>query len=327
VPLPWLKLGLVADDADLSTTARRALWRFSAAASDALPPLRLELRRDGSPARPAGSTRAWREASLKYQFVRGVVTGERAEFATEDGSEVVLDHSAGLAVAMVRPSTPRGPYSTWPDFLASPLSEFWRIHGCYPLHAAAVELGERCVVLPAASGSGKTTLGLALAHAGGVWRADDKVLFRVGADGPEMVSLYRNVNLSPLTISRFDWLEFALTRPPLDDTNPKRACDMEEAAARVDLSPFRPTAMLFPMIAGEPRSSIGPLTPGEAVLRLARQSPASSLRERLAAQVGALAALARHLPAFELRAGGDVLDDPGSVAELVVRHVGEAGGP
>lgn len=319
--LPWLTLKLSSASESLLHSAELALRRFAVCDGPGrLPPLRLRM----DWATSASGEELWREGGVRYQFVRGEVEEGQARYVTADGSVVHLYPRARWVSAAVRPSTPSGPYSTWPDLLSAPLAEYWRVHGCFPLHAAAVDLDGRCVVLPAPSGAGKTTLCLALLRGGGAWRADDKLLLARRGDGTEMISLQRTTNLSPETIRRFEGLSFVAGRPPLDENNPKRAALMEEASERVDLSSFPPSALLFPRIARAPRSAVRALDHREALVRLAAQSPTSPLRSRLRAQVDALAALAAEVPALEIVGGADVLTRPEAVAELVRRAIVEA---
>jgi hypothetical protein len=258
---------------------------------------------------------------LKYQFVRGTTDAAFARFATQDGSLLELDFRENALQGALAPSTFTAPYSTWPDLLLAPLTEYWREHHCFPLHAAAVALEDQRWIIAGYSGSGKTTLSLACLAAGGTWRADDKLLFTHTTDGLQAVSLYRNTNLHPATVAHFRDLAFTLARPSIDETNVKRPCLLEELPLRVDLAPFAPTALLFPTVTESNTTAIAPLSPADTYLRLAAQSPLSTHPPRMAAQVRALAAVARNLPAFEVRSGRDILETPADAANRLVEAV------
>lgn len=312
--LPHLTLSLAASGEGLQEEVRRALGKFSC--SHIKPSLFLVA--NLCLASAGEEETAWPDPldgnAVLYQFVQGVISERKAFFRTAEGSVLTLDHRQQRLFGAIHPSTFTAPYSTWSDLLSAPLAEYWRIHGYYPLHAGAVGFGSHTVLLPGASGSGKTTLSLALLKGGATWRADDKVLFSLGNSGAQAVSIYQNTNLHPQTISSFPELGFALYRSPIDETNEKRACSMKETAVSVDLSPFTPTAIVFPVIGDLERSVFRPLPGADAFMRLAGQSPLSPLRSRAAAQISALAGLIRGLPALEVRAGRDVLGEPASFA-------------
>jgi hypothetical protein len=303
VALPWLDAVVDTADTRLTSEIQRAMAKFATGTTVNSAGVHLSLG-----LAPAGPLPAPPDAV--FQFVRGVTGEDRSVFQTPDGSEAAVDHRAGRIELRVREEVFTAPYSTWADLVAAPLAEHWRALRCYPLHAAAVSLGDEHWIVCGASGCGKTTLSLAVVASGGAWRADDKVLIRQGGDGLEAVSLYRTTNLAPGTIRRYPFLAFALDRAPIDETNDKRPCLLEELAVGVELSAFRPTAVLFPAPIAGSGSRLRRLAPADALLRLSAQSPVSGVRARLHAQHDRLAALARDCPAWEVGAGLDVLERP-----------------
>lgn len=320
--LPWLDVDTGCDSADTLAQVERALFKVAAETTGGGLPL---LRADFRVGAALDEARwVWENATLKYQFVRGVTAGARARFATGDGTLLELDFDQRQLDGRLSESTFSAPYSTWPDVVLAPLTEYWREHVCFPLHAAAISLEEEHWIVAGYSGSGKTTLSLACLAAGAAWRADDKLLFQSTAAGIKAVSLYRNTNLHPNTVAHFRELSFTLDRPPIDETNAKRPCLLEELPLQVDLTPFQPTALLFPAVADAGETSIRRLSPAEAHLRLAAQSPLSTHPPRMAAQVRALATVARSLPAFEVRSGRDVLSTPAHAARRLLRAVRES---
>ncbi len=260
--------------------------------------------------------------SVEYQFVRGCVTDDLSVFATADGSLARLAHATRHIDLALTPAVFVAPYSTWPDLFAAPLAELWRDGGCYPLHAAAVTLGTHTVLIVGSSGAGKTTTALALLQGGATWRADDKVLLATRDEAVRGVSLYRNTNVAPTTIGAFSSLGFAHDRPPLDETNDKRACMLDEVTTAVDLRPFTPTAVLFPAQTGALQTRMVRIDETTALLRLAGQSPMSPVRRRARAQHEMLCRVASTLPAYALEAGTDVLTAPADVAGRVFDDLG-----
>jgi hypothetical protein len=141
--------------------------------------------------------------------------------------------------------------------------------------------GRHTVLIVGASGAGKTTTALALLQApGSTWRADDKVLLTTTGGALRGISLYRNTNVAPATIRAFAALQFAEPRPPLDATNDKRACLLDEVTDAVDLRAFEPTALIFPSQSGTRDSHLAQMDATTVLLRLAGQSPMSSERGR-----------------------------------------------
>lgn len=264
-------------------------------------------------------------ASVEYQFVFGHAGAEVSTFATGDGSLARLTLATRRIDLTVTPDVFHAPYSTWADFVAAPLAELWRHDGCHPLHAAAVTHGHHTVLIVGASGAGKTTTALALLQApGSTWRADDKILLSLSGGSLRGITLYCNTNVAPATIRAFAALRFAEARPPLDETNDKRACLLDEVTDAVDLRAFAPTAVVFPTRTGGTRSRLTRLDVTAALLRLAGQSPMSAEFCRARAHHEVLCRLATTIPGYLLEAGTDVLDAPGEVAGEMFRQLDAA---
>ena len=319
--LPWLRLSVAAPQ-PLLAEVQRALFKLSTGSTPTgMRELTAELSLDDRAEPLSLAAHVWEEGELRYQFVRGRVTAEGAQFATAAGSLLDLVLPRRRLRGMIRSTTFTAPYSTWADFVLAPLTEFWRANELFPLHAAAVELGGEAFLVPGYSGAGKTSLCLALDRAGATWRADDKLLFAAGKDEIRAVSLYRNTNLHPETVRRVPGLDFTLARAPIDETNPKRPCLMTEVSGSIDLGEFRPTALLFPSVGGGAQSEIRSASRMEAHLRLAAQSPTSSYAGRVRTHVQALSTVACSLPALTVSGGEDVFNDPDGLAERLLAAV------
>ncbi|MBS1816717.1 MAG: hypothetical protein JSU08_02200 [Acidobacteria bacterium] len=315
--LPWLSLALPDLTSAIEEQMRRAAAKFAAGESRTAVHLGGELACDDRGA-PDAAEDVMRHANVSFQFVSGIETVDEARYATRDGSVVCVDHAARHVSFRLNRAVFDAPYSTWTDLFAAPLAATWRHHGCFPLHAAAVAFDDgTSVMVVGASGSGKTTTALALVTAGATWRADDKVLLHHAGAGLLATSLYANTNLAPQTIAAHPHLGFALARPPLNETNEKRACLLRELGQRVDLSPFAPSALLFPIRVTRHTSSFRPISTIDALLRLAEQSPTSGDRTVMRRQHELLVTLARRAPAWEIEAGSDVLIAPGSFARAL----------
>ena len=323
VALPWLALSVPSLDHAIESQLQRAFAKFAVGHTDALHRLTARVTCDGHGA-PDEARSLAEAANASFQFVVGRETADAARYATADGSVARVDFRTGELQLTLNEAVFDAPYSTWADLCAAPLAATWRYHGYVPLHAAAVSLEAHSVLVVGASGSGKTTTSLALATSDGVWRADDKVLLRETPDGFEAASLYANTNLAPATIAAHAPLAFALDRPPINDTNDKRACQLDELGHRVDFSPFMPSAVVFPRQVVRDRSSLRRLSTVDTVVRLAAQSPTGGDRASLRRQHQQLVALATRVPAWELEAGRDVLFDPPSFTTALRRTLADA---
>jgi hypothetical protein len=315
--LPWLELTCRDVPERLSTQLARALAKFAGGYAPAAVRLDVSMTVDDSGS-PLEARTIDTQANVRFQFVHGIEQADAARYSTSDGSVAAIELASGQLHFTLNEQVFDAPYSTWSDLVAAPLAAAWRHHGFYPLHAAAVSFADGCApLIIGASGTGKTTTSLALLEGGGVWRSDDKVLLHACAGTVTAASLYANTNLAPATIAAHHSLHFALARPPINDTNDKRPCLLTEVSRAVDLSPFMPTALLFPRQVSRPESALRRLDELDVLMRLSAQSPSSADRERVRRQHEHLVALARRVPAWELEAGADVLHSAVSFAGRV----------
>lgn len=317
--LPWLRLTCRDEPETLTTQLSRALAKFAGGHGHVAVSLdaSVSCSRTGHPDEARAIADA---ANVQFQFVQGLEQGDTARYATADGSVAAINLETGQLRLSLSAAVFDAPYSTWSDLVAAPLAAAWRHHGFYPLHAAAVSFDDGCAPLViGASGAGKTTMSLALLQRGATWRSDDKVLLHAATTTIVAASLYANTNLAPATIAAHGSLEFAMARPPINDTNDKRPCLLTEVSGAVDLSPFMPTALLFPRQVPRAVSALRRLDDLDALMRLSGQSPMSGERTRVRRQHEQLVALARRVPAWEVEAGTDVLFAPDAFAERVHR--------
>jgi hypothetical protein len=318
--LPWLHVRFPGVNETLWPFIERAAVKFSAGGGVPRRSLTARVTCDA-----AGDTltaaAVTSRANASFQFVAGVEHEQHATYATADGSIAHVDHAARELHLRLNRAVFDAPYSTWADLLAAPLSAHWRASGFYPLHAAAVSFDRTAALIVGESGAGKTTMALALSEGGGRWRADDKLLLDTESGPVRAVSLYRNTNLAPATIAHHASLAFALARAPINETNDKRPCGLDEVSDAVDLTPFLPTAVLFPRQIDAARSRLRPLSQVDALMRLAAQSPMYGWPPRLRSQQRVLAALTAQAAAWEVETGRDVLDDRAAFVDLVRRHV------
>jgi hypothetical protein len=147
--LPWLRVSVAADTPEAMDQVRRGVKKFAIGADGRPFRLAIHAELDHPGEQPADARTIWERANTRFQFVAGIAGGAESRFATEDGSVVTLDHAAGTVRLRLRREVFAALYSTWVDLLAAPLAEHWRECGCFPLHAAAIDIsGWRPSALP-----------------------------------------------------------------------------------------------------------------------------------------------------------------------------------
>lgn len=137
---------------------------------------------------------------------RGFVYDDGIRFHWSD--DVVFDMTEGVRIGY-RPgpgwtgSMPASFYST-----VTALTAAWR--GMIPLHACAVELDGKAVLIAGAAGAGKSTLTADLLARGARFVADDLVVARIGDDGRIGVARGRpTIRLHADTAARLDTIDAA----------------------------------------------------------------------------------------------------------------------
>jgi hypothetical protein len=184
------------------------------------------------------------------------------------------------------------------------------------LHASAVVLGGRALLLAGDSGSGKTTLAAALVGRGGLLIADDLLpLLPDGRIAPVAFALSLKAGSWPLLAPLFP----RLARLPVHTSRGLKVRYLWPGAARAARQPQLPAAILFPAR----RSGAAPewqrLSPRQSVERLIDSG--TSL-EQVEGALGVLARFAEETPAFALAYDG--LDDGAAAVTALLR---EGSGP
>ena len=170
------------------------------------------------------------------------------------------------------------------------------------MHAGAVGIGGRGVLLAGPSGSGKSTSAVAAVLAGHDYVGDDYVMVELTGSDPIAHSLYRNVKLAPAAAAFLPEFAGAFAgRLPSD-------ADKHV----IDVSQFRPgavresiaiVAIVLPRLRPGGTSALRRTSASAALLALA---PTTVLHapQRDGAAIRSLCALARRVPAFVLELAG-----------------------
>jgi hypothetical protein len=180
---------------------------------------------------------------------------------------------------------------------------------CVALHAAAVSLDGRAVLLPAAPGSGKTTLAAALTMAGCAYLSDE--LAPIDPVSAQVLPFPRPLWMMRDAIRLFPGLAEVLSDQPDDRASPKRHIrpyDLRPA-------PFGGSCpvgvVVFPTYAAGSPVLLQPLGRAQAVARLIENS--FNFLRLGGAGLGALARMIAGASCYQMRSG----DLPSAVATLM----------
>ena len=180
--------------------------------------------------------------------------------------------------------------------------ETLRRRGLYAMHAAAVCLDGKAILLPGDGGSGKSTLAIGLIREGFGFLGDDVVFLSHHGGELNVLAFPDVVDFTEDTGKMFPELHHLLSTPPGD--RPKRHFRAEDVFPLEYVPSCTPRAVIFPRVSGRPKSLINPLDGDEALHRL---TPNVILTDARSSQqhLDALAELVRTTRAFTLDTGTD----------------------
>jgi hypothetical protein len=232
-----------------------------------------------------------------------------------DRVRVVCDIAARHVTISVRPSEIGNLWLQSRPMFTLPLLETAKRHGLFGLHAAAASRGGRGLLLPGTSGSGKSTLTIALARGGYDMLGDDLVFLRGDSEELDALAFTDDIDVTESTAALFPSLRSELGGPP-DPGWPKRAVAPDDDLGASVVTSCRPAALVFPTVGAADRSSLEPLNPAEALLRLA---PDVLMTDPAAAQahLDVLGRLVRGCTCWRLETGRDLDAVPGLLAPLL----------
>jgi hypothetical protein len=149
-----------------------------------------------------------------------------------------------------------------------PFVELLKRHGRYSLHAAAVCMNGRGLLLPGSSGVGKSTLTIALVRAGFGFLGDNLCFLTRSQEGMRVLAFLDEIDVTDDTVGLFPELH-DVRRLPKSPGWPKRQVRVEAVYGVGVVWECRPAALVFPRVAHAPESRLQPMDRGEAFLELA----------------------------------------------------------
>lgn len=301
-----VEVAVVASDPAVQAAIDQRLRDFRTAGPAGASAIRLEFA-CGDPGAPA-PVPAGRPV---YETPHGAISYvPEADLLWGEMQGVRLRCEPGRGVAHLRSEafTGRALYLATHPLATIALMELLKRRGRYCLHAGCLADGDgRGVLIAGPSGAGKSTLALALTRAGLGFVSDDLVFLSGGGErgaGIRVLGFADAVGVTEQTAERFH--EAApLLREPAAEGFPKRLRRIEDLFAAPVHSGCEPLAIVFPHVARDRPSSLTPIDPGEALLRLV---PDVLLTEPAATQrhlrtIGTLLAGVR---CYELASGTDL---------------------
>lgn len=173
----------------------------------------------------------------------------------------------GFAEGRIDVNADRADWLASRPLLTLSLLELLKRNGVFGLHAAAVAIGGKAVVIAGASGSGKSTLALSLGLNGFTFLGDDLVLLRPNGGQLELSALYEELDLTEWTVSSVDSLR-TVARPPTHGW-PKYRVDPADVFGDVHRREVLPGLVLFPRADSREHAHVRPLPAPGALTRLA----------------------------------------------------------
>jgi hypothetical protein len=165
--------------------------------------------------------------------------GDGYRFSYREGAEFVIDaDGARVQASWVPPMT----LEDFATFLLGPILGFiLRLRGHVPLHASAVEIGDRGVLFVGGPGAGKSTLAAAFAAQGYPVLSDDVVLLRQDGEGTVAFPASPRVGLWPDSARAL--FGSAESLPRFSATYPKHYVDLTQPGYRFRDAPIRVAAI------------------------------------------------------------------------------------
>jgi hypothetical protein len=254
----------------------------------------------------------------------GVEQGD--DFYLTDGASLLhLQAGQGQGTAQLAPNFYTQPWVVQGNFWAFGLLKLLRPLGFYSLHAAGVmPVHGGGVLIIGPSGSGKSTLTLGLLRQGWSYVSDDAVLLRLQPEGVVAVVCRKHCYVDTGTAAIYAGLPFEEAEPESEE-GWKQRVRLEEVYPGQQVVDCLPRVLLFARIVSAPQSTVRPLDHVRALKHLLAQSgPQLFDRHTMVPHLDVLKRLVYQATSYELHAGLDLYQQPGTLGHLLAEVTGEA---
>jgi hypothetical protein len=238
----------------------------------------------------------------------------RITFQVESQVSCMIDLSKNVAICYMPEATS---IPVWER--AAPLRLIFHSwmseHGIEMIHAGAVAIAGKAVLLTGKGGAGKSTSTMAcLAHDPSfMYIGDDYCLFNQDVQ-PKVFSLYNSLKLGEYSLHRFPVLLSGTSYP--DEISGKTSCFLSQYYPERMAQSAEISAVLVPRVTGRIETEIRPASPIESLKAL---SPSSIFLfpENRPAAFTRMAELVKRIPCYWLEAGTDMKNIPVIIADLI----------
>lgn len=196
------------------------------------------------------------------------------------------------------------------------LMESFKRHQRFALHAGCLARDGHAVLLAGTTGAGKSTLALALARLGLDYLSDDLVFLSRRRDGfVQVIGFADAVGVTAGTVDLIRELAAAASSDPEPGFH-KHLIRVEDVFQTRLIETSQPRVLVFPQVSDADESSLTPLEPGEAWLRLV---PDVLLTDEASSQahVSTIARLTEGVSCYRLQTGRDLQAAARLVSELL----------
>ena len=190
------------------------------------------------------------------------------------------------------------------EVLCPSLFNLLRGQGVFPLHAAAVALDQKGLIIAGNSGQGKSTLLLHLLKEEMQYMGDDTVLLKQQSECPEMLAFPTAIKITERTAQFFPEVSTAI-REMLPGKGGKYRLDMPTNNNKLALS-AKPALLILPEITANKETTIHPISHLEAAMQCIPQNTFVTENEVCRNNFDVLSQLVKNVKCYRVRLGQDM---------------------
>ena len=255
---------------------------------------------------PATATIPVKKECLFEEAGRAVFASQSGYVLTWADTFVHLEPAHARASGFIAPHFWQEPLHMQRSFLMMLLMLMMRHKHAFALHANALVTHNNAVLFIGASGSGKTTTALSLVRCGWHYLGDDTIILEAQQQQIEALAIRKGFAVRPATHQHFK--QFVSSAQIV--TGHKQTVTIPDGFGGQLVKHAVPRVLIFPTLSSQ-ATSLTPLAPTQALLRLSKQSLGMGDNKTVShQQLELLSRLVRQCQAFTLALGVDALHAP-----------------